>query len=88
MPATITFNIAEQADDTSAGTITSWGQGTATATSVTFSPSVSQAGTLWWAMTARKQGADNGTSSSCPSIDDIKANAAEPNVPEGEYTQA
>ena len=80
MPENMTFNIAEQADDKTAGLVTSWGQQTCTGTSCSFSPLVSQTGSLWWAQAARQQGAVDYVDATCPPIDTIKANVAVPNA--------
>jgi len=76
MPNSMTFSIAEAAEDTTAGTITSWGAGSPGADSASFAPLVSQAGTLWWAISARGQGNSDQTDGVCKTLDDIKANAA------------
>lgn len=80
MPGNLTFNIAAPAEDTSAGTITSWNLGTCLITSCSMAPKVSQTGTLWWAMSARQQGASDYTDARCPSLDTIKQYAAELNA--------
>jgi len=72
----MTFSIAEAAEDTTAGTITSWGAGNPTSESASFAPLVSQAGTLWWAISARGQGNSDQTDGVCASLETIKANAA------------
>jgi len=43
-------------------------------------PSVSQTGSLWWAISARQQGADDYVDATCTPIETIKANAAAPNA--------
>lgn len=74
MPGTMTFNISEPATDQNAGVITTWGQGTCTKTGCAMAPSVSLAGTLWWALSARQQGGNDYADGQCPSIDTIKTN--------------
>ena len=80
MPDPMYFTIQEQAFDQAAGIITSWGQGVCTGTSCDLAPTVSQTGSLWWAISARKQGADDFTDALCQSVESIKLNAAEPNA--------
>lgn len=80
MPGNLTFNIAAPAEDTTAGTITSWNLGTCLITSCSMAPKVSQTGTLWWAMSARQQGGSDYTDARCPSLDTIKQYAAELNA--------
>lgn len=75
MPSSMTFNIGEPATDTTAGLITSWGQGTCTASSCSFAPVVSQVGLILWAITARQQGANDYTNGQCSDISTIDDNA-------------
>lgn len=89
-PASMTFTINETAGATTAGVITSLGAGTATKTTNSFSPKVTQVGTLWWAFMVAKSNYDNTlfANAKCPEQSAIEANSAGRTVSEENKTDA
>jgi len=82
------FNVNEAPTDNTAGSITTFGAGTATKTSCVLSPAVSKAGILWWALTAAKshhQSTDF-SEANCSTQADIEKYAARPNTSDNDKT--
>lgn len=57
-------------------------------TSCTLSPQVNKTGTLWYAISSKKEGSTDFASSTCASKDTITTNAARPNTSEDSKTDA
>lgn len=81
-PGPMTVDIFDKPANIAAPKITGWGDAGNSQNVRNFAPTVDQVGQIWWALGAKGSTADSttGEGNSCPTLEVIKQNAAEPTV--------